>query len=88
MGAIIGKVELYDCRPSYEVYKNMIENNPEINQEEIEFGDYSPGRWVWMLRNPVKFSNPIPWKGSLSIWTVNIWDLPTTPFAETGSIKL
>lgn len=46
--------------------------------QEVAFGDYSPGRYAWLLRDPVMFSEPIPAKGALSLWQ---WEAP----AEVGA---
>ena len=35
---------------------------------EEELGDYSPGRWVWVLANPKPFPEPIPARGALGLW--------------------
>jgi activating signal cointegrator 1 len=34
-----------------------------IDGEEYEFGDYSAGRFAWMLSDVRKLEKPIPWKG-------------------------
>lgn len=39
-----------------------------FGDDEIHFGDYSPGRYAWLLKDAVKFETPIPWKGSLGLW--------------------
>lgn len=36
--------------------------------EERAFGDYSGGRWAWMLRNAVMWDNPVPATGRLGLW--------------------
>lgn len=36
--------------------------------KELAFGDYSPGRYGWLLSNPVMFDRPIPAKGSQGFW--------------------
>ena len=37
---------------------------------EREFGDYSPGRFAWVLGDVRPLLVPIPCKGSLGLWTV------------------
>jgi hypothetical protein len=37
--------------------------------EEWCFGDFAPGRWAWSIEQPEVFETPIPWKGSLSLWS-------------------
>ena len=38
------------------------------NANEREFGDYSPGRWAWILSAVKCFEQPVPAKGALGIW--------------------
>jgi len=35
---------------------------------ELAFGDYSPGRFGWLLSDPVSFTNHYPINGSMSLW--------------------
>lgn len=35
---------------------------------ELEFGDFSEGRYAWRLENARKLDEPIPAKGSLGLW--------------------
>lgn len=71
-GAIIGKVNLIDTFPTEEVSHNcnfhIGKNTWEMNDQELAFGDYSEGRYCWLLSDPVIFNPPVPAKGSLSIW--------------------
>lgn len=60
-GFIIGKVTLVDCIP-------VEEFNGKISKQEITFGDYRPGRWAWVLENPIVLPNPIETPGKLSVW--------------------
>ncbi len=39
-------------------------------EPELSFGDYTPGRYVWRLENVRLLPTPIPYKGSLGLWTV------------------
>jgi hypothetical protein len=39
-----------------------------LTMEEKAFGDYSEGRYAWMLEDAVQFDEPIPAKGTLCIW--------------------
>lgn len=40
----------------------------EMTPQEITFGDYSPGRFGWVLTDVVRLPSPIPAKGSLGLW--------------------
>jgi len=35
---------------------------------ELPFGDFTPGRWGWILDNIIALSEPIPVKGALGLW--------------------
>jgi hypothetical protein len=84
LGAIIGKVTLMDTQPTdfYLTTPKSASRidlvywwsgMPCIGQEiiadhEKAFGDYSPGRYGWLLHTAVPFQKPIPAKGSLGLW--------------------
>ncbi len=40
----------------------------KLTMEEKAFGDYTPGRFAWMLEFPVAFKKPIGARGSLTLW--------------------
>lgn len=42
-------------------------------EPELSFGDYTDGRWAWMLENVVALPEPIPAKGALGLWE---WQFP------------
>jgi len=60
-GAVVGTVEIVDCLPVEEVI-------PTLTERERALGDYSPGRWAWVLKNPVMFDTPIPACGKQGWW--------------------
>lgn len=39
-----------------------------MTDHEIAFGDYSPGRYAWILADIRALPEPIPAKGALSLW--------------------
>ena len=63
-GAVVGTVEIVDCLPVEEVIHTLTER-------ERTLGDYSPGRFAWVLKNPVMFSAPVPASGKQGWWN---WD--------------
>lgn len=63
-GAVIGTVEIVDCVPVEEVLNTLTDR-------ERLLGDYSPGRFAWVLENPIIFDEPIPAKGQQGWWK---WD--------------
>ena len=60
-GAIIGSVELFNV-----VSTDYIEQF--TTPKEKAFGDYSAGRFAWLLRQPVELKTPIPLKGQQGMW--------------------
>jgi hypothetical protein len=38
---------------------------------EFAFGDYSEGRWAWLLEDLTRLPEPVPVKGALSLWEWN-----------------
>lgn len=39
-----------------------------LTDQERAFGDYSPGRYVWLLSNIRALPEPIPARGALGLW--------------------
>lgn len=60
-GAVIGTVDVVNCLPVEEV-------SGWLSANERAFGDYSPGRYAWILKNPVIFPRPIPATGKQGWW--------------------
>ena len=62
-GAIIGSATLSDCVPVETIISTL-------SQNELALGDYSPGRFAWILTDVKKFKQPIRnVKGQLGLWT-------------------
>jgi hypothetical protein len=63
-GAIIGQVDLVDCKPveSFEL---------SLSLQEHEFGNYADGRFGWILDNPKPFAVAVPYKGSQGFFEVD-----------------
>lgn len=66
-GAIIGSVVLKDVVP-VESLNFSVPKLAALTLEEKAFGDYTTGRYAWLLTNPLQFQNPIPIKGTLGLW--------------------
>ena len=60
-GAVVGTVEIVDCVPVEEIV-------PTLTEQEWVLGDFSPGRFAWVLRNPIMFDKPIPARGQQGWW--------------------
>lgn len=43
-------------------------DQPRLTFREKMFGDYSPGRFGWILNGVQQFDKPIPAKGALGLW--------------------
>lgn len=75
-GAILCVVTLTDC------VQITPDNTPVGN--EFDFGDYTPGRFMWQTTLVRRFPKPIPWKGGqrlfrvpLSVLSVNTKEVPS-----------
>lgn len=66
-GAIIGQVELEDIVPVEQLFYSS-EKLAALTLEEKAFGDYTQGRYAWLLSEPVMFEEIIPVKGGLGVW--------------------
>jgi activating signal cointegrator 1 len=75
VGAVIGTVEIVDCLKVIE--KNaltaVLSNGRTVSGDELEFGDYTPGRYAWITKNPRMFAEPIPARGQQGLWN---WQPP------------
>lgn len=75
-GAVIAKVDMMGCyaTPGHGVpwreYLGGFRLPPE--EPERSFGDYGPGRYAWMLENAKPLPVPIPWRGALGLFNVEL----------------
>lgn len=69
-GAIIGQVQLDEIVPVEELFYSDAKL-AALTLEEKAFGDYTKGRYAWVLSEPVMFDEPIPVKGGLGLWKYN-----------------
>lgn len=78
LGAIVGKVTLYATCSTEDIIL-MKEAKIQLGRntgaaawkDEISFGDYSPGRFAWLLKDPVAFTNHFEIKGKLGLWQMD-----------------
>lgn len=70
LGHIIGKVTITDCITTEAWYDLTIREKWPMAKilDERGFGNYDNGRYAWKMEKPILFENPIPAKGSLSLW--------------------
>jgi hypothetical protein len=68
-GAIIGKANIVSTATTTELLSsNMFIKDIQLTDQEKAFGDYTPGRYGWLLKDAIQFRNPVKAKGSLSLW--------------------
>jgi hypothetical protein len=65
--AIIGKVILDGIVPIEQLYLSDAYLN-KLTLEEKAFGDYTKGRYAWLLLEPVEFKKPVLTRGALGLW--------------------
>jgi len=65
-GAILAVARLVDCRPTASVVG-------ELDERELAFGDFSAGRWAWMLEGIEPLSEPVPLRGGRGLWDLPEW---------------
>jgi hypothetical protein len=70
-GVVLATCDLVDCLPTEATccIPGVFDDFPELNTPlEREFGDYSAGRYGWVLENVRQLQVPVPAKGSLGLW--------------------
>lgn len=71
LGAIIAVCELKTCLP--------VGSLPMISDQEKAFGDYTPGRFMWILDKVQKLPKPIPVKGAMGLWNIQEFKIKPLP---------
>ena len=64
-GVIVGKANLVDCFQIDEAYRRKLQGE---NPAELAFGDYTIGRYAWVMADAIVFNKPIPVKGKQGLW--------------------
>ena len=70
LGAVVATARIALCCPTEYADRQIEEWGAE---HEREFGDYSPGRYLWVLADVVALPTPLPARGALGLWE---WDAP------------
>lgn len=65
LGAVIATATLHRCSMITPATAAELE---ERKPHEFAFGDYTPGRYAWVLRDVVQLDEPIPFRGSQGIF--------------------
>ncbi len=63
-GALLGIVQVRDCLRTEEMDLDA------LSDTDRAVGDFSPGRWAWLLEQPERFVRPIPCPGKLGLFPV------------------
>lgn len=64
LGAVVAVATLATVQPAMECVPSF---SPEASIERL-YGDYSPGRWGWVLRDVRALPEPIPASGGQGLW--------------------
>lgn len=62
-GVVVATCDLVDCQ------RITMENTPP--EPEVSFGDYTPGRFAWVLKNIKPVYPPIPAVGHQGLWSID-----------------
>jgi hypothetical protein len=81
-GAIVAVVRLFGCAFTSNLFPGWRRDYYggkfwELTDQERAFGDYSPGRYAWLLADVQRLPEPVPCKGALGLW-----DLPAEVEAQ------
>ena len=61
-GKVVATCNLVDC---VEITNQFIDG---LTEQEKAFGDYTPGRYAWILEDVKKLDPPVPAKGKQGLW--------------------
>ena len=64
-GAVIAIAEIVDCKPTEGFIFGGTQR--DISEDELLFGDFTPGRYAWILDN-IRRIEPVPARGMQRIW--------------------
>jgi hypothetical protein len=86
-GEVVATCNLLDCLPvtARGCLSGVFQDYPELDTpQERAFGDYSPGRWAWIIEDVKMLAEPIPAKGALSLWEWVPSRTPEPPAAHSS----
>jgi len=84
LGCVIATCELVDIKETDDFWFDYIKNHPQngwkhpeknwyFTSNELAFGDFSSGRFLWFLDNVKLLPEPIPARGARGLWN---WEYP------------
>ena len=76
VSAVVAVARIVNMRPTGELARFL-------GRRELELGDYTPGRWAWVLDDVSPLPSPIACAGALGLWRVEP-DLAALILAAAG----
>lgn len=73
-GVIVATCTLRDCIPTVGLFGEL-QGLGWVSDHEDAFGDFSEGRFAWVLDDVKRLDPPVPARGSLGLWD---WDEAST----------
>lgn len=70
LGCVIATCRLVELMPT-ECLANRVVTPKIVTEQELAFGNYSPGRWGWILEDVHMLPEPIRAKGARRLWEWN-----------------
>ncbi len=61
-GEVLAVVQLVDCIP--------VEEAVELFPDQVQFGDFSPGRFAWITKRPRRLGAGVVFTGQQGLWEV------------------
>jgi activating signal cointegrator 1 len=71
LGCVVAICDLAAVIPTSPPSDSLFPEAEDFPESELPFGDFSPGRFAWLLQNVRALENPIPARGARSLWE---WD--------------
>ncbi|MEW5876068.1 MAG: ASCH domain-containing protein [Candidatus Zixiibacteriota bacterium] len=80
-GVIVATARLVDCRPTESFTVKELDTKRTHGEQpndwncwtERAMGDFTPGRWGWVLTDVIQWATPLPWRGAQGLF-----DIPLT----------
>jgi len=76
-GVLVALATIDACVPTEQI-------SSFISDLEWSHGDYTPGRWAWLLRDVERLTKPVEYSGALGLFKIEPWK----DFSEPGEPKV
>lgn len=84
LGAVLCVCDLLTCVPTEHITgTDKFPARFSRTERHLVFGDFTPGRWAWVLQNVRRFKTPIPATGHQGLWK---WEAPEQIELADGTI--